>query len=141
MAEAADRLEVGELLMPEAGVDKRQPVLPLDQQGVCLRKCDNMQAFDHCFTAMCKAPAQLTLQCSEPIVPTSHGPSKKLLALSPGTWLIYGRRPPPEVRNPPLAALQDRSYERAESARKRTLAEGVGCARTTVRSSPFASEA
>jgi hypothetical protein len=45
-AKAADRREHGGLLTPEAAVDKRQPVLALDQEGVCLPHRDNVHAFD-----------------------------------------------------------------------------------------------
>jgi hypothetical protein len=47
-------------------------------------------------------------------------------------WKSHAWRPPigrSDCRNRPIPALQDRPYERAGSARERTLAEDVGCAR------------
>src|SRR5208337_4211277 len=53
-------------------------------------------------------------------------------ALPSGWSLTLGARlgRPPDGRNRPFAVLRDRPYERAGSARKRSSAEGVGCART-----------
>ncbi len=52
--------------------------------------------------------------------------------------LTTGRFGSPNGWNRPFAALQDRSYERAVSARKRSLAEGVDC--TTGSGHPLSSQ-
>src|SRR5271169_808259 len=56
----------------------------------------------------------------------------------PEAILAYRPFPPfrdrrAEGRSRPFSALEDRPYERAVSARKRSSAEGVGCANTVIR--------
>jgi hypothetical protein len=49
-------LELG-LLRREAGVDKRQPVLALDQEGACPPHRDNVHALDHMLRGHRQSPA------------------------------------------------------------------------------------
>ena len=46
-AKPADRPEYGCLLTRETGVDQRQPVVALDQEGVCHPHRDDVHTFDY----------------------------------------------------------------------------------------------
>jgi hypothetical protein len=57
-AETANRLKDGCLLTRETGVDQRQPIVPLDQEGVCLPHRDNVHTFDHTLYSHRQTPSR-----------------------------------------------------------------------------------
>ncbi|MGC1585090.1 MAG: hypothetical protein WA791_05230 [Rhodomicrobium sp.] len=57
-AKPTDRPEDGCLLARETGVDQRQPVAGLDQEGVCHPHRDDVHTFDHTLRCHRRNPAQ-----------------------------------------------------------------------------------